>query len=103
MTMLLIFSTAPEIYDLPATRPAGHVGFTADGQEIRAVEVDMRGAVVQVRRYLTAGYVAVDGAGLEEIVRLGGHVDRQRMDPEDDWISGRSDILWGDFRGSRLP
>lgn len=76
MAAAIIFTTAPDAYDLPGTRPlCPHVGFTAEGLVIRAVEIDLGIAVEQARRYLGAGFVATDHAGLREIVRAGGYIE----------------------------
>jgi len=72
----LIFTTAPEIYDLPGTVPAGHAGFDRSGAVLRAVRpVDVPGAIPQVTRYLKAGYIAVGEAGLDAIRAAGGFIE----------------------------
>jgi hypothetical protein len=86
--MPLIFTTAPEIYDLPGTVPAGHAGFTREGAVLRAVRVDLPGAVTQVQRYLTAGYMACGETGLDQIRQDGGFIEYRSVDD----ASGH---LWG--------
>lgn len=78
MTMPTIFTTAPDIYDLPGTVPAGHAGFMPDGTVLRAVRVDIPGAVEQVKRYLKAGYVALGGEDLQKVAADGGFIEWPR-------------------------
>jgi hypothetical protein len=75
MKMPIIFTTAPDVYDLPGTVPAGHAGFMPDGTVLRAVRVDVPGAILQVKRYLKAGYQAFGGKELRQVVREGGFLE----------------------------
>lgn len=77
MIMPVIFTTAPEVYDLPGTIPAGHAGFDRTGAVLRAVRVDVPGAVAQVARYLAAGYCACGPSGLGAIRAEGGYIEWQ--------------------------
>ena len=70
-----IYTTAPDVYDGPATRPCGHVGFTSEGQAIRAVEVELGASVAQARTYLAAGFAAMTVDELDDEIERGGHID----------------------------
>lgn len=71
-----IFTTCDEVYDGTECRPIGHVGFTAEGEPVRAVRVPLDRAVDQVRRYLAAGGRAWNRHDwIAQVTRYGAHAD----------------------------
>lgn len=72
---VVIYTTAPEVHDLPETRPLGHAGFLHDGRVVRAVSVALQDGVPQITVYLKSGCAAMTRDEFAAAVAGGGHSD----------------------------